>query len=138
MVSTVSGGVCPRNLSVKWIFPDFTHLIFAFLLCTVDINISFSATISRGSGTEINVGKIYGKVVDKNSGSPLPAVNVIVEGTTIGARTDADGNFFIINIHPGTYTLKAVNEGFKTVDFSNVIVKVKESTKLDFELESSN
>ena len=36
--------------------------------------------------------KISGKVTDE-SGNPLPGVSVLVKGTTIGALTDASGNF---------------------------------------------
>lgn len=35
---------------------------------------------------------IHGRVVD-NDGYPIPGVNVVVEGTTIGTITDADGNY---------------------------------------------
>lgn len=35
---------------------------------------------------------IHGRVVD-NQGYPLPGVNVVVEGTTVGTITDADGNY---------------------------------------------
>ena len=35
-------------------------------------------------------GKIVGKVTDQN-GTPLPGVNIVVEGEPLGASTDADG-----------------------------------------------
>ena len=43
-------------------------------------------------------GKIAGKVTDKESGEPLPGVNVIIVGTTTGAATNINGEFFIINV----------------------------------------
>lgn len=36
--------------------------------------------------------KVTGTIVD-NTGSPLPAVNIIIKGTTSGTITDVDGNF---------------------------------------------
>ncbi len=36
---------------------------------------------------------ITGQVVDEDDQSPLPGVNVLVKGTTIGTVTDLDGNF---------------------------------------------
>jgi hypothetical protein len=39
---------------------------------------------------------IKGKVVDENSGEPIPYAAVIVKGTKIGANTNVDGEFKII------------------------------------------
>lgn len=36
---------------------------------------------------------VKGKVTDANSGDPIPFVNVIFKGTTIGTTTDFDGNY---------------------------------------------
>lgn len=41
---------------------------------------------------------ISGKVSSIDDGQPLPGVNVVVKGTTIGAVTDIDGRFEIANI----------------------------------------
>ncbi|MBN1597548.1 MAG: mucoidy inhibitor MuiA family protein [Bacteroidales bacterium] len=42
-----------------------------------------------------STGTVSGKVIDGSSGEPLPGVNVMVQGTTIGTITDLDGNFSI-------------------------------------------
>lgn len=41
-----------------------------------------------------SISQVKGKVVDENS-EPLPGVNVIVKGTTIGTTADFDGNYSI-------------------------------------------
>lgn len=41
---------------------------------------------------------ISGKVISAEDGSPLPGVNVIIEGTTEGTTTDANGEFIIKKI----------------------------------------
>jgi TonB-linked SusC/RagA family outer membrane protein len=38
---------------------------------------------------------VTGKVVDATTGEPLPGVNVVVEGTTLGVITDLDGKYSI-------------------------------------------
>ncbi len=38
---------------------------------------------------------ISGKVTDSETGEPLPGVNVYIEGTTVGAVTDLNGNYTI-------------------------------------------
>jgi len=39
-----------------------------------------------------NTGKIAGKITDAATGEPLPSANIVVEGTSMGASTDLDGN----------------------------------------------
>lgn len=39
--------------------------------------------------------KITGKVLDSEDNSPLPFVNILVEGTSYGTSTDLDGNFVL-------------------------------------------
>jgi outer membrane receptor protein involved in Fe transport len=84
------------------------------------------------SGT---TGKITGRVVNKSTGEPLFAVNVIIEGTTLGAATDMQGNYVILNVPPGVYTLRASAVGFKPVKVTNVRVSVDQTTRVDFKLE---
>lgn len=59
-----------------------------------------------------SVGVIKGKVKDAESGSGLPGVNVILEGTNRGATTDGDGNFTIPRLRPGSYKLTATILGY--------------------------
>jgi outer membrane receptor protein involved in Fe transport len=79
-------------------------------------------------------GKIAGKVTDKESGEPLPGVNVIIVGTTTGAATNINGEFFIVNVPPGTYTLRANLIGYGPVEIKNVQVSVDLTTNIDFQL----
>jgi len=44
---------------------------------------------------------VHGKVTDAASGDPIPFVNVVFKGTSIGATTDFDGNFTIKTMNPG-------------------------------------
>jgi outer membrane receptor protein involved in Fe transport len=81
-----------------------------------------------------NTGKIAGRVVDKTNGDPLPGVNVLVRDTRMGAATDADGFYFIINIPPGTYTLEAVMVGYANLVQQNVKVNLNQTTTLNFEM----
>jgi TonB-linked SusC/RagA family outer membrane protein len=58
--------------------------VLAFALC-----FCFAYAARSQSGT------ISGTVTSKGDGSPLPGVNVIVKGTSIGTSTDADGKYTI-------------------------------------------
>lgn len=80
-------------------------------------------------------GKIVGKVVDKNTNDPLPSVNVMIEGTTMGAATNLNGEFFIINVPAGTYAVRAQMMGYNAMVVQEVRVKVDLTVKVDFKLE---
>jgi hypothetical protein len=40
-------------------------------------------------------GEIHGRVIDVDTGEPLPLANIIIQGTTLGDATDADGSYVI-------------------------------------------
>ena len=80
-------------------------------------------------------GKIAGRVVDARTKEPLIGVNIVLVGTTLGASADVDGNYFIINIPPGTYQLKATLVGYTPSVVDKVRVSVDQTTKVDFELQ---
>ncbi|MCK4940845.1 carboxypeptidase-like regulatory domain-containing protein, partial [candidate division WOR-3 bacterium] len=52
-------------------------------------------------------GRINGRVVDAETGGPLIGADVIIEGTELGAATDANGEFVVLYVPAGTYKLTA-------------------------------
>lgn len=79
-------------------------------------------------------GKVVGRVVDAETGNPLPAANVIVVNTSYGAATDIDGYFLILNIPPGTYTLRASMIGYSPTIIEGVKVSIDHTTEVNFSL----
>lgn len=79
-------------------------------------------------------GKISGVVTDAESGDPLPGVNIVLENTEQGAATDANGNYFIINITPGNYSLSASMIGYAKITKTDVLVSTNHTTPVDFSL----
>lgn len=82
-------------------------------------------------------GKIHGKIVDKENGQPLPGATVRILGTTRGAVTDVNGEYYILNVEVGTYTLEASFVGYRSVQISNIIVNSNLTTEADFQLPKS-
>ncbi|NWF49652.1 MAG: TonB-dependent receptor [Ignavibacteriaceae bacterium] len=82
-------------------------------------------------------GKIAGRVTDKATGEGLPFVNVIVEGTNYGAATDIDGNYVILNVPPGRYSVKAQYIGYQPVIVTDVQVSIDLTSTVNFELGES-
>ncbi len=83
-----------------------------------------------------NVGKISGTVVDRETGEPLPTVAVQIAGTNMGALTDVDGKYIILNVPVGTYDVKAELVGYQPVEKQGVVVSVDLTSYVDFELTS--
>ena len=59
-------------------------------------------------------GKIAGRITDENN-NPLIGCNVIIKGTSLGAASDLDGKYFILNIPPGVYEISSSMIGYGTV-----------------------
>ncbi|MBV6510911.1 MAG: hypothetical protein FMNOHCHN_00389 [Ignavibacteriaceae bacterium] len=83
-------------------------------------------------------GKVSGRVTDKVTNEALPFVNVIIEGTTQGAATDLDGYYNILNVAPGTYTIKASAIGYNSQSVSGVRVSIDLTSKIDFVLSETS
>jgi outer membrane receptor protein involved in Fe transport len=79
-------------------------------------------------------GKIKGKVTDRETGEPLPGANVLIVGTTLGAASDFNGEYVILNVLPGTYTLKATFIGYQEVSIANIRVNADLTTAVDFKM----
>lgn len=79
-------------------------------------------------------GKIVGQVTDKNRGEPLAGVNIMLEGTYLGATTDSDGYFLILNVPPGRYTMIFQYIGFQTYEIPEVKISVDFTTRQSLEM----
>ncbi|HTQ45523.1 MAG TPA: TonB-dependent receptor, partial [Polyangiaceae bacterium] len=75
-------------------------------------------------------GKITGHVQNEKK-EPLPGVNVRIEGQRLGAITDDHGDYFIIGIPGGTYTVRMNLLGYTPYVASNVVVSPDFTTGLD-------
>lgn len=79
-----------------------------------------------------------GKVTDKTTGEGIPFANVFIEGASVGAATDIDGNYVILNLKPNVYTVTASYIGYQKVTRTDVRVNVGFTTSLDFALPSGS
>lgn len=80
-------------------------------------------------------GEIAGVVTDQN-GEPLVGVNILVEGTTLGASTDENGRFLIVST-VGVYTLRAEYVGYASASRANITVAAGEKATVNFTLTES-
>jgi hypothetical protein len=79
-------------------------------------------------------GRINGRVVDAETGEPLVGADVVIEGTELGAATDASGEFVVLYVPAGTYRVTASYISFDPFTFTNVVVNADQTTLLSFRL----
>ena len=81
-------------------------------------------------------GKIAGVVKDAESGDPLPGANVVLSGTQMGAASDLNGAYFIINVPPGVYELATSMIGYGKMVQQDVRVKIDQTVQVNFDLKT--
>lgn len=102
---------------------------------TIGLSLMISAIIAGNDLTPADgAGKLpsqtvtlKGQVVDFNSGESLTGVEVTIEGTSIKAYTDFDGNFEIKDVKPGSYNLVASYISYKNSLVENFNAADKEN-----------
>lgn len=90
----------------------------------------FSTSLFAQTG----VGKMSGKVIDADTKEPLIGANIILLNTSLGAATDIDGNYFILNITPGTYEVKVSYVGYAPKTIQEVRIVANITYELNVEL----
>lgn len=93
----------------------------------VALSLPFFATAQTGSGN------IKGQVTDAD-GTTLPGASVSIKGTTRGVTTDLSGNFELLSLKTGSYTLVVNYMGYKERQVQ-VEVKAGQTASLDVKLE---
>ena len=86
------------------------------------------------NATAQTTGKIAGKVVDAETNEPLIGVNILIEGTTMGAATDVEGEFFILGVPPNNYNLRFQMIGYTPYIITDLRISVNRTTDVDVRL----
>ena len=82
-----------------------------------------------------SVGTLTGRITDLDTHQPLVGVNVMLEGTDLGAAANAEGRFRIVNIPVGSYTVRVTMMGYKAQARANVHVVPQRETVINMALE---
>ena len=95
------------------------------LIIFVGINIQLFGGVS---------GKIVGRIIDKADGQVLYGCNVILKGSNLGAASDANGYYSILNVPPGVYTVAFSMIGYQSVNMSGVEISIDLTQQIDIEM----
>lgn len=80
-------------------------------------------------------GKVAGTVKDARTGEAMIGANVILQGTTLGASTDVNGYYVILNVPPGIYSAVISYIGYARTTIEEVKVSIDLTTKVDAALQ---
>jgi hypothetical protein len=107
-----------KKISCRW----FANLLLAF--AAMGLSLSLVTTARAQSTTD---GAIGGTVFDQ-SGAVVPGASVTAHNNGTNrdqsVTTDASGNYVVIHVTPGIYTLTVTAKGFQTFKAEQVIVSV--------------
>jgi len=87
---------------------------------------------------QAQTGKISGVVKDASTGEPLISASITIQGTNAGAATNLDGFYSILNVPPGTYTIKASMIGYTSSILRNVRVNINQTSELNISLKEES
>ncbi len=82
-------------------------------------------------------GSLSGKILDATSNEPLPFVNVLVSGTTIGTITDDEGHFLLNNIDPGFIRIEASFVGYQKIISAEIEISRTSTPFIELKLEKT-
>ncbi len=90
--------------------------------------------LAAGTAPAQTVGKVSGVVRDAETREPLIGCNVTIVGTNLGAATNEEGAYFILNVPPGKYDFQASMMGYQKMVQRGAVVNAGRTTTADFSL----
>jgi len=86
---------------------------------------------------QATTGSIFGRITDASQ-AVIPGAEVTAVGVTTGVsyRSSSDnlGNFNVLSLPPGPYTVFVKKDGFETAKATNVVLEIDQKQLLNFEL----
>ena len=89
------------------------------------------------SQTEASFGIISGQLLDSETKSPLMGATVIVLQNGIGTSTDMEGNFTIMKVPVGSFSVQFRYLGYESYTQTDVIIRPQRITYLQIEIKPS-
>lgn len=106
------------------------RLLLSRIVCGFSLLVAASLALGQS-------GRVRGIVIDGSDQKPLPYTNIWLEWSGIGAVTDTTGQFILMNVPAGEYTLHAQFMGYQRKTIRNVLVTPDVTTTLLLPLEKT-
>ncbi len=123
-----------QTLSCSRFFGPNTHLV---QISTTTMRITLLCFLGFIGLHSTAQGTVKGLVRDEKTRVPLPFVNVLLEGTTLGATSDINGAFVVEGVKPGLYNVVASSVGYVRRVVPEVQVGTARPVELEILLEAS-
>src|SRR5688500_6178165 len=81
--------------------------------------------------SDLGAQQVTGRVTNAQTGEPLGAVQVFIAGSGIGALSQQNGRYLLLNVPAGTHTISAERIGYRAVS-QQVSVTTGQTAILDF------
>lgn len=81
-------------------------------ICTAVALVTVGTTPEESPAVEASPGTLTGRITDDATGTRLVNAVVLLEGAGIGAVTNADGRYMLVNVSPGRHTVTIQNLGY--------------------------
>lgn len=104
---------------------------------SVSITVLAGKVISANFELAVPTGKIRGKVIDSDTGMPIPGANIKTTPGTSTITTTSTGDYEISQVTPALYTITAEKTGY-TASTVSITVKAGVITNADLVLKKSN
>lgn len=92
--------------------------------------VAAACLLGPAAGRAGTTGKIAGRVHDPED-EPIVAATISLVGTRLGAYSDDQGQYTILNVPAGTYELRVSRLGFEPVLVKGVVVSADQTTRQD-------
>jgi TonB-dependent receptor len=111
------------------------HSFILFFLLAFCVPIAFSETTSDANAVGSS-GRLTGTVKD-SAGAVLHGAQIVLQPSAVTVATDAQGNYLVANLKPGSYTVTISYVGFKS-STTSIALSAGQTTVLDASLEISS
>jgi hypothetical protein len=91
----------------------------------------------REAGAQATTGLIIGQITDRTGAVIAGAVIIVrdeAKGITFRGHSDGSDNYVILNVTPGTYTVKVAHQGLGDAESSHTTLAIDQKLLLNFHL----
>ena len=81
--------------------------------------------------------ELHGTVYSQKTGIPVPNANIQIVRTSLGSASDEQGRFSIINIPPGSYTIRITHIAYTPKELTDFTFNPSQKREVNVYLESS-
>ena len=98
------------------------------------MRLAFLLLLLAAAPASAQTGTIAGQVTEADGVTAIIGASVRVDSTTLRAATDIDGNYRIIGVPVGSYTVTVSYSGYPTQKIQGVDINAGETRQLSFTL----